>query len=224
MTPEDVKYIRAYHFINEKYGLEALSNKRLKIARINDLNDPFEWLSPRLSDKDYRGRFSKLRMHDNATKGILCFSKKWNDPVQWSHYGDKHKGICLGFDIPIEFAADIEYVHDRLHWERDATGRMPSETISKLFVTKFKHWEYEQEVRMFLSLDEGTAENGLYFYSFGKNLVLREIIAGPMSELSLETIREAAGSNHGNVQTSKARLAFTSFSVVRDKRCKVTMI
>jgi len=30
--------------------------------------------------------------------GLLCFSRNWHNPVLWSHYADKHRGICPGFD------------------------------------------------------------------------------------------------------------------------------
>jgi len=33
--------MRAYKFLNEKWGLAALNEKRLKLSRIFDLNDPF---------------------------------------------------------------------------------------------------------------------------------------------------------------------------------------
>jgi hypothetical protein len=36
--------MRLYHFIRERFGLEAIRDSRLKISRINELNDPFEFL------------------------------------------------------------------------------------------------------------------------------------------------------------------------------------
>lgn len=36
--------MRLYHFTSQKFGLLALKDRRLKIARINELNDPFEFL------------------------------------------------------------------------------------------------------------------------------------------------------------------------------------
>jgi hypothetical protein len=38
------KLMRVYHFINEEYGLDDLRRRRLKIATILELNDPFETL------------------------------------------------------------------------------------------------------------------------------------------------------------------------------------
>ncbi len=43
--------MRLYHFFSEKYALEALRNKRIKVSIINELNDPFEFL-PRFSNSN----------------------------------------------------------------------------------------------------------------------------------------------------------------------------
>ena len=31
--------------------------------------------------------------------GVLCFSEDKSDVLQWSHYADRHQGMCLGFDV-----------------------------------------------------------------------------------------------------------------------------
>jgi hypothetical protein len=36
--------MRVYHFTKAVHGLEAIRRRRLKIARISELNDPFEFL------------------------------------------------------------------------------------------------------------------------------------------------------------------------------------
>jgi hypothetical protein len=35
---------------------------------------------------------------------LLCFSADWSHPLIWAHYSDKHRGLCLGFEIPSEVA------------------------------------------------------------------------------------------------------------------------
>jgi hypothetical protein len=41
----------------------------------------------------------QFRAAVNASQGLLCFGADWSSSVMWSHYADKHKGICLGFDV-----------------------------------------------------------------------------------------------------------------------------
>ncbi len=106
--------MRLYHFINAKYGLEDLRDKRLKIARIMELNDPFEFMGADLSNRELREALEATKSYLYVKFGLLCFSESWNNPVQWSHYADRHQGLCLGFDIPDIFLDKVNYVDERL--------------------------------------------------------------------------------------------------------------
>jgi hypothetical protein len=46
--------MRAYRFLNEKFGLISLREKRLKISLLDDLNDPFELLPYEMTDPNRR--------------------------------------------------------------------------------------------------------------------------------------------------------------------------
>lgn len=204
--------MRVYHFRNEQYGLKSLEERRLKIARIMELNDPFEFLAAELSDKRLRQALQETKAELSKAKGILCFSKSWHNPVQWSHYADHHKGICLGFDVPNEFLAKVRYVKKRI--------ACPSEinfTLMRRFLTtKFEHWSYEEEFRSFIALDPTVEENGLYFSDFSENLRLRTVIVGSHSTLTRKRLASALGELASQVEVFKARPAFKSFSVVRN--------
>lgn len=41
--------MRVYHFLDRKYGLDDIRRRRLKIATLDDLNDPFEMLAMTLT-------------------------------------------------------------------------------------------------------------------------------------------------------------------------------
>ena len=49
-----------------------------------------------------------------GTHGILCFSADGRDPVIGAHYSDKHRGVCLGFDIPDNKGRKVDYMSDCL--------------------------------------------------------------------------------------------------------------
>ena len=49
-----------------------------------------------------------------ANRGVLCFSRGWHNPLLWSHYGDKHRGVCLGFDVPNAHIVHVSYNSSRL--------------------------------------------------------------------------------------------------------------
>ena len=106
--------MKLYYFTNAEYGLSDLREKHLKIARINQLNDPFEFMSADLSNDDLRKGIEALKEYHNGIIGLLCFSKNWDNPVQWAHYADKHKGLCLGFDVASSLCIKVDYKDERL--------------------------------------------------------------------------------------------------------------
>src|SRR6185437_3975601 len=111
---ESSRSMELFHFICEKHGLDGIRNGRLKISEIQDLNDPFELLPFKLSNKDLRDALHKTKEQISSNRGMLCFSKTWSNPVLWSHYADKHRGLCLGFAVPDNFSMPVRYTAKRL--------------------------------------------------------------------------------------------------------------
>lgn len=213
--------MRVFHLSEATHALSNIALQRIKIARFDDLNDPFELLAGELSDRDFRLAARSWKKEFHGTRGIVCFSRRWHNPVLWGHYADKHRGICLGFDIPDQYAQPIKYRRSRLPVRfqdgKKEKGLDPS-YVTDLLCTKYAHWSYEEEVRMFVGLDEGTIEHGLYFLEFSPDLVLREVIVGPLCETPLDVVRALVEKVSPTAKLIKARLAFKSFRVVKDQR------
>jgi len=108
--------MRVFHFLSHEFGLKDIRERRLKIARIMELNDPFEFLGVELSDPALRRGLQVDKSRLSQDNGLLCFTKSWHNPVLWSHYADKHRGLCLGFDMPDEYLCQVSYVNSRLQW------------------------------------------------------------------------------------------------------------
>jgi hypothetical protein len=212
--------MRVYHFLSRQNALSDIALKRLRISRYGDLNDPFELFASSLEDARYRRAVHAWKDEFNKTKGLMCFSKKWENPVLWSHYGEKHRGICLGFDIRDSFAVSIEYANQRLPFEfenDDPSQGIKHDYARRLTCTKFEHWRYEDEVRLVVELNEGTIEDGSYFYDFSSELELREVILGPLCHISIEAVKSLASSLYHGIVVRKACLALNSFTVVPDQ-------
>jgi len=64
----------------------------------------------------------------------------------WSHYADKHRGICLGLEIPIVELNKIIYVPERFEYEPE------SKDYHKLLLTKYEAWNYEDELRKIIKI------------------------------------------------------------------------
>jgi hypothetical protein len=214
--------MRLYHFMNAKYGLQAIRRQRLKIARITELNDPFEFLQVASSDPRTRARYQYVKRALSEYMGLLCFSESWRNPVQWSHYAQSHRGVCLGFDVaPSTDIRKVRYVANRISPNLRAMredGPAALGHMLELLTLKFEHWHYEQEHRLFVRLADED-KSGMYFFSFAgsPDVKLSEIIVGAYSEISPEQIKRALGRRSGEVKAHKARLAFRTFEVVAQR-------
>ena len=212
--------MRVYHLSDAQHALSNIALRRIKISRFADLNDPFELLGADLRNGELRKVFrdTKEKLHKNT--GLICFSQSWENPVLWSHYADKHRGICLGFDAPDDLPKPVIYTPDALkvaHSEKKSLPKITEDFMKSLLLTKFVDWRYENEVRLFVGLDHKTAESGLYFYSFSKNFSLKEVILGPRCDLPIRSVRKLVDGFEPAVHVVKSRLAFTKFKVVENR-------
>jgi hypothetical protein len=184
---------RCYHFTSAEYALDDLRNRRLKIAQFDDLNDPFELKSVDLSGAGHEAAFDQFKAHMARDYGVLCFTAEWENILHWSHYADRHRGACLGFDVSgsSEKFGRVDYRPDKIQFP----STLDQSFMWKLLRTKFNEWAYESEWRVFTRLEEGKwsdcARRLLYFADFSHELVLREVILGVDSKVLPCEVREA---------------------------------
>lgn len=209
--------MRLYHYTNAEFGLIALALQRLKLARVFEVNDPFEFRGFDLTDDRTRAAVELTREQFAPSHGMICLSRTWEEPVMWSHYSDRHRGICLGFDADDEATVPVEYVAERLRLTpHDFQPPIPGEgVLSTLLGRKQIAWAYEQEVRMFYELRQETAENGLFFHAFGRDLMLREVILGAACRIPATSIKRLVSAMTPDVVVERARLSLDRFAIER---------
>ena len=89
-------------------------------------------------------------------KGIFCLSGKYNSHLMWSHYGDQHKGICIGYKrtkrcdgklYKVTYGGKREIAASKI---RDMISGDPvaqSEVDEIALLRKAACWKYEDELR-----------------------------------------------------------------------------
>lgn len=152
--------------------------------------------------------------HISKTHGLMCFSKRKNNLLMWSHYADGHKGMVIGLEIPPHLKTlEADYQSRRLPWRfsKDLTPQEFLEETERLIRRKSFHWRYEREVRMLWSLAdcEHTVDcdgNTRYFKKITRGTI-REVILGYRCEVNsaLETsVRQAIEENQLQVTLQRA--------------------
>ncbi len=210
-----------YHFISERFGLEAIRNRRLKISLIQELNDPFEFLGLALEKAERRVlRDFKNKFADRF--GLICMSSSWRNPLLWGHYADKHKGLCLGFDVPDEETfIEVTYKEKRPTLQEFGCAHLrqfQEHHMLRLLTMKFDAWKYESEYRAFCDLKDKDPVSGHFFTSFSQNMNLRRVIVGERSTVTRNQLVDDLGDLRDSVVAFKARPGFQQFEVVENMR------
>lgn len=101
--------------------------------------------------------------------GISCFSEKYDEKLMWSHYADKHQGICLIYDRDLLLESLKTHVPECQWFTVNYKKRPLMELVEENDEVKFKsidpvlnykesNWAYEKEVRFM-----GNFENDISF-------------------------------------------------------------
>src|SRR4029077_6317541 len=130
-----------------------------------------------------------------------------------------HTGVCLGFDIPegepgANYDTDVLYQPSLLQIRRP--GDVNFDLANRLLRTKHESWSYEQEVRMFVGINDPPDAKGLWWYDFGAKLELKEVIGGAQcAQNDLKTLADILKGYGGTVKCSWSYMRKDAFLLVR---------
>jgi hypothetical protein len=206
--------VRVYHFLPANFAVDDIEKRRIKISEIDQLNDPFELWCVYQKDRRLRIALRRYKKQVSTRFGLLCFSRDWHNPLLWSHYADKHRGICLGFNIDSQCIRDVSYITERPRLPIPPT----EEDAKQLLYSKYYDWKYEEECRSWIRFDERDPSTGFYFYPFDEMVRLSEVVAGPLCDIPKAKIDAALRGYTDKINVIKARLANKTFRVVKNLR------
>jgi hypothetical protein len=123
--------------------------------------------------------------------GIYSLALRRDDILMWSHYAEKHTGVCVGLDVrhiwqtaqrlmasndymdllPVAYAHEMPRVDFFRAMLADSSGE-----VLRFITTKFIDWAYEHECRLIHKdhVDE--------VFDFGKDIVRQVLLGCRMSE------------------------------------------
>lgn len=123
-------------------------------ARYNATDPEIEVADPeRFVLKQVLGR-ELMRRYD---RGIVSLAERHQCPLMWSHYGDQHKGICIGYSVPDAASKEIhpmEYGGSRVVAASLVSKMLGGSESDRqkvdaaVLLRKAKPWGYEREWRL----------------------------------------------------------------------------
>ena len=198
-----------YTYLSAQHAVSNIDNLWLKVCEADKTNDLFEfnWDIQFDTDSNHVSEYEKRKwsifafrqMTTNDVK-FISFSDSAENPLLWGYYGDRSRGICLGFSSQMKVTKDLPIC--RVNYNKPVA--LPVGNISRstakdksLFLeflkTKKPEWSHEREWRLLIptkiaGLVPQTAETGsILFWRFPSDS-LREVVFG--AECPRETIQQ----------------------------------
>ncbi len=146
--------------------------------------------------------------------------------MRWSHYSDKHKGICPGLEVagkleeskyvqsPTMFDAGVLF--DAAATPSPSTFEEVERVLYEVLQKKSKSWEYEDELRLIMRINQREGEH--YFADFNERIRPSKIIIGTRCSVTMDEIEAASAGYSPPLAVIQARLSSTSFEVIEDSR------
>jgi len=165
--------------------------------------DPLQFLFGQYVQDELRGQYDR---------GVFSLAERINCPLMWSHYGDQHKGICVGYSVPRD-AGDgvhkIKYGGSRLVSAREVACMLNGDEVARrrvdeaVLLTKARDWRYEREWRLI-------GQRGLQ----DSPLELEEVVFGIRCEYTVKyTIVKALEDRRRKVQFYEMRESDGTFGL-----------
>lgn len=113
-----------------------------------EVDDPAQFLLGQYVEQEL------LRRYD---KGIVSLAERADCPLMWSHYGDQHKGVCVGYSAPADAGANIhkiKYGGSRLVEASEVAAMLAGDEGARrrvdeaVLLRKAINWRYEREWRV----------------------------------------------------------------------------
>lgn len=94
-------------------------------------------------------------------RGVFCLSASNTNVLMWSHYGDDHQGLCLGYSVPEQITGHhkykvhkVNYAGSRIVKTQDLDLMLGGDANSRdaideaAYLAKAEAWSYEDEWRI----------------------------------------------------------------------------
>ena len=174
-------------------GLEYLARLlkfgSMKFTSPAVFNDPFDCCSALFSEEQEDSLPDNVADHINRSQqmiisqsaGVACFTTKANNMLMWSHYGDQHRSVCVGFDgddlqTNVVRNSEGNPLHHKLE-KVDYRNARATEGEMEVYYRKSPCWKYENEYRLISSWKKGEPMWGPGVWQISKTSI-KEVVLG----------------------------------------------
>ncbi|WP_197495562.1 DUF2971 domain-containing protein [Shewanella sp. UCD-FRSSP16_17] len=165
-----------------------------------------------------------LKQYD---KGVCCFSSVPDCSLLWSHYGDQHRGLCIGYSLdrtPKPLLHKVNYDDNRtLYTSLISRAMLQNDTMAKkeldenVLLRKASPWKYESEWRLFDNVGLNDSPLAMVDITFGLRCpssiihIVIKALENRASNINFYLMRQVRGSytlSRVEVEPNEYRIAY----------------
>jgi hypothetical protein len=182
-----------------------------------------QWARRASSKASFEEGTRRLMARIAASVGMLCLTSRNDSILMWSHYANRHQGVCVQFrgleelpcpPLPIVYSDKYPEL-DLLAYEpflarQDELARAKQrELVERMYLTKAKDWSYEHEWRI---IDWAAARAGSRgFHSINPNHLTGIIFGCRITKEDGEKIRACVVQMKTPIRLYQAAQSSTAF-------------
>jgi len=155
--------------------------------------------------------------------GVCCFSKSETKMLMWSHYAQKHFGVCLKYDMK----KDVSFFYTPYEVQYPAkfpsfnyfkeSGKILDRKISglaqHLLATKSTDWKYEEEIRVIKDSLDGNFRG---LIDIDRSALIEIIFGYKATDDDIRLLKNLLALNGYSATTFKMKLLEGDFGLVKE--------
>jgi hypothetical protein len=212
-----------------QYFVNLIENGVMKFSKPSEFNDPFDCCPTQFSELPPNALphavTDELNRHiQHATSqvlGVSCFTPHPDKLLMWSHYGDQHRSVCVGFDSEILLeSAPKNSEGNPLYTEIrkvQYTSFRPNEEDKEAIFIKSEEWSYEDEYRIVSSAKKGHPQWGSGIWNIPVSAIKEVIIGARVERRMQDKIVKTIHLMNPDIEIKKAVLHTHTFELVIEK-------
>jgi len=179
------------------YFIDLITKGSMRFSKPSQFNDPFDCCPARLSEIP-TGALPHAIV-DNVSHhmqkvtgkvvGVSCLTPHLRKMLMWSHYGDQHRSVCVGFDTetllekcPTNSEGNPAYKEIR---EVTYTKVRPNTSDTDVIYKKSEEWAYEDEYRIVSFAAQGHPQWGSGVWNIPMESI-KEVVFGARVPMTLQ--------------------------------------
>lgn len=205
---------------------DLLTLGSLRFTRPSDFNDPYDCCPTQLSEMPDGAiphavghQMNKsIQRANSEIYGIVCLTPIPDRMLLWSHYGDHHRGVCVGLDS--DLLSSMVPVNDKqnsLHMKPEKviyTNARPSGDDSNALLKKSVEWSYEDEYRIISRSQLGTPEWGPGVWNISPTVIKEIVIGAETTAENKKLITEFIRDKRSDISIKQAVLHAKNYLIV----------